>query len=137
MNTNDTHDSFPPRDENDDLLDAATRAACDGGPSPDQTARARASAWQRLVAEDVPAGCIEVRRDLAGLLAGSLTAGRTELLNDHCRECVPCRRELMKAGGHHAPAMPPPPARSPWRRAFVPAALAASAALAALVSIAV
>lgn len=47
-------------------------------------------------------GCDDVRRLLDAHVAGTLPAAKAELVQDHTRECVPCRRALMAAREGHA-----------------------------------
>lgn len=85
---------------------------------PVDTTAAAARAWARISAErdaaPAPArdvehieGCADFQSLMPAYLLGGLTESRTLLLEDHVRECVPCRRALRDARGnrpsHHRP----------------------------------
>jgi hypothetical protein len=44
-------------------------------------------------------GCADFQAEIPAYLAGELTQARALLIADHTRECLACRRELMKARG--------------------------------------
>lgn len=90
----------------DAILDSSI-AAARRGPAGDETAAAKARAWARLRDEagsgaSIPGGsssdsaCTEIRTEFAAFLAGRLSSDRAELIADHGRECLPCRRELAR-----------------------------------------
>lgn len=130
-----TTDPRPPAtDDLDALLDRAIGAARTG-PEPDLTAAAKDRVRARLFTHETAADspCATLRPQVAALLAGTLPEDRAALVDDHCRECVPCRRVLvaLRDGVSEPVASPAPPTSAPRRRAL--AAMAAAAAVVAAV----
>lgn len=136
----------------DQILDDAVARVRADGTDPEQVARAADRVWERLShaapmaadAADADAaaatgieGCDGFRALIPDYLAGTLSAERRLLLEDHSRECVPCRRALKTAReGTAAPAaaaarsaQAPAPARSGYRRWLLPVAAALIAAV--------
>ncbi|HEX6204044.1 MAG TPA: FecR domain-containing protein [Thermoanaerobaculia bacterium] len=134
--------------QNRENLDRAAAQVSATQPDPEEVRRAAERVWARLSAEiGAPAaattaaptsaitGCADVQASIPALLSGELPAARRLLIEDHTRECVPCRRALIAArtGRPAHTAAPRPAARaaaSPrWRMAL-------AASLVALVGVA-
>jgi hypothetical protein len=122
MSSNENN-GLPQRDD----LDLALREMLADQPDERQTAAAAARVWAKLAAAADPfqsagpaaaaptgaplvagiaggsgpagglPGCDGFRRDMAAFLRGELAAPRAMLLEDHTRECLPCRRALQIA----------------------------------------
>lgn len=137
-----TKDLRPPQDNEtadsaDNLLDRAIESAR-VAPTPEQSSAARARVRATLFAQQPRASspCDQLSSDIAALVAGDLTEDRATLVADHCRECVPCRKQLIAArdgsrvavGSSHAS-----PAIAPRSRRRILAPLAGMAAAIAIV----
>lgn len=99
------------------LADAVDRLRAER-PDPDTVRRAADRVWQRLAQESAAArtaaaeadpaaaiaGCAGFQAQIPAYLAGTLAPERRLLLEDHSRECVPCRRALTDARRGVAPA---------------------------------
>lgn len=125
-------------DAAEQALDAAIRSAR-REPSAEDAAAAKQRAWARLLevaAQPAPAGCNDIMGELPALLAGQLNDTRADLLEDHCRECLSCRRELLRLRDAGSPreAVPSSPARRSWFRLVAPLAIAATVVLGALLT---
>lgn len=132
----------------DELFDQAVAAVRDEPIDPQTTAQALSRVERRLAAElaaepaAAPAeetsepthrirGCEGFRELLPAYQAGALSEPKRLLVEDHLRECVPCRRalaELRRGASVASPAAPARPSRH-WR----PGRLALAATLAGLV----
>jgi len=123
----------------DEILDQATAAVRDEPLDPSARAAAVDRVRRRLAAAQGAAepaegeddhrirGCEGFRALLPAHRAGALAPGRRLLLEDHLRECVPCRRALreLERGAAAAPAAAPRRlARRPVRRWLLAAAAA-------------
>jgi hypothetical protein len=137
--------------QNREMLDRAADAVRATEPDPEEVRRAADRVWARLAAESgiesaspvhraagaaaAIDGCGDVQAQIPALLAGELPASRRLLIEDHTRECVPCRRALI-AARTGKPAHTAAPRRSALasgsRRHWMPLA----AAIIALVAIA-
>ncbi len=73
------------------------------------TARAVDRVWQRLMAETPLTGCADFRALLPDLIAGRLAPARALLVEDHTRECLACRRELIALRTGRVATSPPRP----------------------------
>ena len=125
-------------DAAEQALDAAIRSAR-RSPSAEDATAAKQRAWARLLevaAQPAPAGCNDIMAELPSLLAGQLNATRVDLLEDHCRECLSCRRELLRLRDAGSPRerVPSAPERRSWFRLVAPLAIAATVVLGALVT---
>ncbi|HUO86099.1 MAG TPA: FecR domain-containing protein, partial [Thermoanaerobaculia bacterium] len=101
--------------QNREMLDRAAEAVRQTQPDPEAVRRAAERVWARLATEaggegiaargttrsadtlGSIAGCADVQALIPALLAGELPAARRLLIEDHTRECVPCRRALIAA----------------------------------------
>lgn len=108
------------RRELDAALDGAAEEIRHDLPDDRAFAEAADRVWERLSAQmagDAPlhteapeaieaiGGCADVRALLGAYLAGELAEGKALLIEDHTRECLPCRRALIAAReGHTDPA---------------------------------
>ncbi len=106
----------------DELLDRAASQIRSSEPEPRQVEEAAARVWQQLTSETAATaagaaeiteihGCDDYQALLPAYLADALPAARKLLLEDHTRECVPCRRALIDAREGK------PPRRAGQRRA--------------------
>jgi len=94
-------------DRNDDRLERQLDRAIDGirneTVDPAAVDQAAARVWDRLSVEldaDVPGtirSCADYQALIPAYLQGELAQARTLLLEDHSRECIPCRRALAAA----------------------------------------
>ncbi|MFN7941873.1 MAG: FecR domain-containing protein [Thermoanaerobaculia bacterium] len=130
-----------------DLLDRALAAVDAELPDAAVTAAAMHRVHARLAAESAavaeagapPAdrirGCADFQALIPAYLADALTPSRRLLLEDHTRECLPCRKALAAArrGTESGAAIAPAaavPARAPWVRWALAASLAGLALVA-------
>ncbi|HEX6199415.1 MAG TPA: FecR domain-containing protein [Thermoanaerobaculia bacterium] len=144
------------RKELDALIERGTEEVRRDVPTDTACEEAAARVWARLsdrlsaspgetaAADTAIEGCDDVRLLLPAYVAGELPEAKALLLQDHTRECLPCRRALMAAReGRPAPA-PAPAAWSaeeettareaaPGRQRFL---LAAAAVLVAVLGVA-
>jgi hypothetical protein len=92
----------------DTLLERAAAQIRDTSPEDRQVEEAAARVWDRLtsdgarvaaVAAEVEEirGCDDYQALIPAYLSGTLPEARSKLLEDHSRECVPCRRALKEA----------------------------------------
>ncbi len=99
----------------DFLLDRAASQIAGSRPGAEQAATAAARVWDRLASDSAEAaaraaeideirGCDDYQALIPAYLAGGLPEARKLLLEDHSRECVPCRRALKTAREGEAPA---------------------------------
>ena len=97
------------------LLDRATAQIADCRPDDAQAKAAAARVWDRLASESADAaaqaaeideirGCDDYQALIPAYLADALPEARKLLLEDHTRECLPCRRALKIAREGEAPA---------------------------------
>ncbi len=123
----------------DAALDQALAAIRDEAIDPSVTEKAAARVWARLSLEkssSAPAPvsaapgrirtCADVQGLLPAYLQGTLSPARALLVEDHTRECVPCRRALLDARSGAAPRVPPIAAEPAGRRGVLRFAIAAS-----------
>lgn len=133
--------------ETDQQIDLATAQIRDSEIPSAEADAITARVWQRLEnasaetadAAEVEAirGCDDYQKLLPAFLAGSLSPSRTLLLEDHVRQCVPCRRALKQAreGGAEPTAREvlgverPRAAGSRWLAAAAVAVLAVGAGI--------
>ena len=105
----------------DALLDRAASQIENSQADADQVQAAAARVWNRLSADSADAaaqaaeideirGCDDYQALIPAFLENALPEARKLLLEDHTRECVPCRRALKTAREGEAPA-------KPWQRA--------------------
>lgn len=97
----------------DDLLDRAAEAVRNEDIDDETVDRMTDRVWNRLQSDlglggHTLAGCDDYRAEIPALLAGDLSPQRALLVEDHTRECLPCRRALLEARNGVAAA----PARS-------------------------
>ncbi len=130
-----------------ETFDQTAQAIRHTEPGATQLNAAADNAWARIAQEDVSAaapvampesirGCSDFQALLPAYLGGQLAQARTMLLEDHTRECLPCRRALKEArNGNQAVKVVPAakPARSFWPSLQVPQMRWAMAAAAVLV----
>ncbi len=106
--SNQIHDS-------DSLLDRAASQIAASEPGAEQARAAAARVWDSLASDSAVAaaqaaevdeirGCDDYQALIPAYLAGGLPEARKLLLEDHTRECVPCRRALKTAREGSAPA---------------------------------
>ncbi len=130
--------------ELDELVERTAEEIRNDVPDDDALEEAAARVWSRISAQtDAGAapraaigtlgGCTDVQALIPALVAGRLPRARALLVEDHARECVPCRRALMAARtGSGAVSAPPPawhgdeagPSRVPQHRRWMLAAAA-------------
>jgi ferric-dicitrate binding protein FerR (iron transport regulator) len=128
-------------------LDEAVAAVRDDRPPAGAEEEAAARAWTRVAEEagvrggavESIRGCADVQALLPALRQGTLPAPRALLVEDHLRECAPCRATFRQPGGVRLsvlPWRPAAPTASPaprsWRRPALAAAAAAAIALSGL-----
>jgi hypothetical protein len=98
--------------KNHEMLDRTADQVRTAQPDPEEIRRAADRVWARLATEGAAApattartaapiesiaGCDDYQSLIPALLAGELPAPRRLLLEDHTRECVPCRRAQIAA----------------------------------------
>ena len=106
------------------LLERTAAQVRDASPTDEQIQQAADRVWQTLSNNTAPAavdaaqidqinGCEDYQRLIPAYLAGQLPQARKMLVEDHTRECVPCRRALKAAReGRKETAVPLPKQRS-------------------------
>ena len=98
----------------DVLLDRATSQIANSEPPAEQAEAAAARVWNQLASDSAVAaaqaaevdeirGCDDYQALIPAYLADALPEARKLLLEDHTRECVPCRRALKTAREGEAP----------------------------------
>lgn len=120
-------------------VDEAVAAVRERSPSSEEIRAAADRVWERLTREvaapapssatvDTIDGCADFQALIPSYLAGELTPARALLLEDHSRECVPCRRALTAARSQEVvqPAIAASP-RAPRTRWLAVAAMALAA----------
>jgi hypothetical protein len=127
--------------KNREMLDRTADQVRATQPDPEEIRRAADRVWARLATEGAAApaatartatpvesitGCADYQSLIPALLAGELPAPRRLLLEDHTRECVPCRRALIAArtGRPATVAAPRRAAAADSRRLWMPLAAA-------------
>jgi hypothetical protein len=115
-----------------DLLDDAVAQVHDDPVDPRQVEEAAARVWARLqqeaaagapaVAAPAPVagslhGCEDFRSLIPPYVKGELPQARALLVEDHTRNCVPCRRALLEARDGKRQARPAAAAQSPRNKA--------------------
>ena len=103
----------------DALIDRASSQISNSQPGREHVATAAARVWDHLTADSASAaaqaaevdeirGCDDYQALIPAYLAGALPEARKLLLEDHTRECVPCRRALKMAreGDGASPTQP-------------------------------
>ncbi len=109
-----------PMHDPETLLDRAASQIASVRPDPAEARAAAARVWERLASDSAEAAaqaaevgeirdCADYQALIPAYLAGDLPEARKLLLEDHTRECVPCRRALKTAREGEAPAQT-------WRR---------------------
>ncbi len=99
----------------DALLDRAASQIAGSQPTAGDAVTAAARVWDRLASGSAAAaaqaaeideirGCDDYQMLIPAYLAGGLPEARKLLLEDHTRQCVPCRRALKTAREGDAPA---------------------------------
>ncbi len=116
--------------DRDALLDRAASQIAGSRPDAEHATAAAARVWDRLASDSADAaaraaevdeirGCDDYQALIPAYLAGGLPEARKLLLEDHSRQCVPCRRALKTAREGEAPAKtwhaPQAPAAPSWR----------------------
>ena len=120
----------------DALLDRAASQIAGSQPDAEHTNTAAARVWDRLASDSADAaaqaaevdeirGCDDYQTLIPAYLEGGLPEARKLLLEDHTRECVPCRRALKTAREGEAPARTWSPAQATapapsWRSRYDP-----------------
>jgi FecR protein/Putative zinc-finger len=98
------------------ILDDLTAQVAGERLDPNIVSSAAERVWGRIAGEDVVAqagiapvekirGCEDFQALIPAYLQGNLSAPRTMLLEDHSRECVPCRKALKVARGGNRTAI--------------------------------
>jgi hypothetical protein len=84
---------------------------------PAEASAAADRVWRRLSEEyERPLrGCEDFQALLPALVAGELPAARALLVEDHTRECVPCRRALLESRGDVTAAARRPESSRSWK----------------------
>ncbi|HEX2164975.1 MAG TPA: zf-HC2 domain-containing protein, partial [Thermoanaerobaculia bacterium] len=92
--------------QNRETLDLAAASVRAAEPDAEEIRRAADRVWARLAVEaggaaapavasaavvETIGGCADVQASLPAFVAGELPAARRLLIEDHTRECVPCR----------------------------------------------
>ena len=106
-----------PMNDLDALLDRAASQIENSQPDAEQVQAAAARVWDRLTTDSTDAaaraaevdeirGCDDYQTLIPAYLEDALPEARKLLLEDHTRECVPCRRALKSARDGTAPAKP-------------------------------
>ncbi len=130
----------PLRGDPDALLEQASAQIASSEPAQEQARAAAARVWDRLASDstDVAAqaaeideirGCDDYQALIPAYLEDALPEARKLLLEDHTRECVPCRRALKTAREGEAPAktwQPAEEAPAPGWRSYKVWAIAAA-----------
>lgn len=99
----------------DELLDKAIAQTRQAEPDPQVVEAAAARVWERLSGAGAAAAstaaevteiqsCDDYQALIPAYLAGSLSQSRKLLLEEHTRECIPCRRALKDAREGRVPA---------------------------------
>jgi hypothetical protein len=117
------------KNDPDARLDEALAGIRQDVPDPERIRAAEARVWTRILDEagsrpsssrgvDTIRGCEDVRALLGAYVGGSLPAAKSILVEDHTRECVPCRRALrdLRSGSAASSRAWAPPTSG--RRAF-------------------
>lgn len=106
-----------PNHDLDALIDRASSQISNSRPGSEQVANAAARVWERLSADSASAaavaaevdeirGCDDYQALIPAYLENALPEARKLLLEDHTRECVPCRRALKTAQEGGSGAVP-------------------------------
>ncbi len=117
-----------------ETFDQTAQAIRQTEPGATQLDAAADNVWARIAQEDTSAmapvampesirGCSDFQALIPAYLGGQLAQARTMLLEDHTRECLPCRRALKDArSGNQAVKVVPAakPARSFWPNLQMP-----------------
>jgi hypothetical protein len=97
------------RQELDNILDEAINGINSAAPDQKMVAGAAERVWAQLSSETATAapaeivaveeihGCKDFQTLIPALLSGKLSSARSLLLEDHTRECIPCRKALKAA----------------------------------------
>ncbi len=128
----------------DELLELAASQIRETEPDPQGVEQAAARVWARLSSSEASTassaaevteirGCEDYQALIPAFLAGSLPQARKILVDEHTRECVPCRRALLEAR-EGKPARPTPRRRETTRVIPFPAPVMRWALAAALVA---
>lgn len=115
----------------DEPIDGATEVAALGRIRRRLAAEATATPEGAAAEEHRIHGCAGFQELIPAYLAGALSEPKRLLVEDHTRECVPCRRALQAA--RRGPVAASPQSAPRARRSMRPWALAASVAGAALI----
>ncbi len=97
-----------PQRDVDTLLEQAAAQIRESSPEKQQVEEAAARVWSRLTSDGAQVaavaaeveeirGCDDYQALIPAYLSGALPEARRMLLEDHSRECVPCRRALKEA----------------------------------------
>ena len=112
------------RNDHDQILDRAISQIAGGEPDPAVSAAAADRVWSRIASESAAAvgaaevgeinSCDDYQALIPAYLEDVLPPARKMLLEEHTRECVPCRRALKAARtGEAIPASNPEPSAAP------------------------